>query len=148
MIGAAVITSAEVALSSEQPTSINVGVDSFLLEVSAIVLSESLHSGSRTKVIPFAKRSRSVEDDGRAEAEKITRKSAAEEHVEDNATFSICIRTERVGSNISLQLGPTALVPDQGGVVDGSPRAPGALGRRRPCYKEMLVTTSLQLLTH
>ena len=75
MIGAAVITSAVVALSSEQSTLMNVSVDSSMLEGSAIVPSESLHSVAATKAIQFAKRSRSVEDDGRAESEKITKKS-------------------------------------------------------------------------
>ena len=68
MFGAAVLTSAVVALSNEQSTLMNVSVDSSMLEGSAIVPSESLHSGVTTKVIPLAKRSRNVEDDGRAEA--------------------------------------------------------------------------------
>ena len=39
----------------------------------------------------LAKRSRNVEDDGRAEAEKIAKKSAAEEHIEDNAIFIVAV---------------------------------------------------------
>ena len=68
MIGVAVITSAVVAPSIELSTLMNVSVDSSMLEGSAIVPMESFHSGATTKVIPFAKRSRSVEDDGRADA--------------------------------------------------------------------------------
>ena len=40
-------------------------------------------------MVPLTKRSWSIEDDGRAEAEKITRKSSAEEHIEDNAAFMV-----------------------------------------------------------
>ena len=39
-----------------------------------IVPSEFLHSGAMMKAMPFTKRSRSVEDDDRSEAEKITEK--------------------------------------------------------------------------
>ena len=83
MIGAAVLTSAMVALSSEQPALTSVSVDSSTLGGSAIVPSEFLHSGATTKAMPPAKRSRSVEDDGSSEVEKIGKKSAAEEHIED-----------------------------------------------------------------
>ena len=86
MIGATVLTSAVVALSSERPALTNVSVDSTMLEGSAIVPSESPHSGAMTKATTFAKRSRNVEDDGRAEAENMTKTSAAEEHIEGNAT--------------------------------------------------------------
>ena len=51
--------------------------------------SELLNSGATARATSLAKRSRSVEDDGRADAEKITKKSAAEEHIEDNATFIV-----------------------------------------------------------
>ena len=75
-----------VTLSSERPVLTNVDVGSSMLGGSASVLSEFLHSGATTKSIPLAKRSRSVEDDGRSEAEKITKKSTAEEHIKDKAT--------------------------------------------------------------
>ena len=87
MIGAAVLTSAVVALSSERPVLTNVSVDNSMLGGSAIVLSEPFHSGATTKAMPIAKRSRSVEDDGRSETEKMTKKNAAEEYIEDNATI-------------------------------------------------------------
>ena len=92
MIGAAVLTSAVVALSSEQSTLMHVSVGSSMLEGSAIVPSESLHSGAMTKVIPLTKRSRNVEDDGRAEAEKMIKKNAAGEHIEDNFVIAEHVR--------------------------------------------------------
>ena len=61
----------------------NVSVDSSMLGGSAIVPSEFLHSGATTKAMPFTKRSRNVEDDGRSEVEKITKTSATEEHIEE-----------------------------------------------------------------
>ena len=76
-----------VAFSSEQPTLTSVSVDSLTLGGSAIVPSELLHCGATTRATPLATRSRNVEDDGHADAEDITKKSAAEGHIKDNATF-------------------------------------------------------------
>ena len=58
--------------------------------------SEFLHSGATTKAIPFTKRSRNMEDDGRSVAEKITRKSASEEQTENNVS-STAFGDEKVG---------------------------------------------------
>ena len=78
MFGAAVITSAVVTLSSEQSTLTSVSVDSTMQEFSAVVPSESFHSGATTKTIPLTKHSRNVENDGRAETENMTKTNAAE----------------------------------------------------------------------
>ena len=87
MTGAAVLTSAVVALSSEQHVLTNASVDSSMLGGSVIVPSEFLHSGATTKGMPLAKRSRNVEHDDRSEEEKIGKTSATEKHIEDKAIF-------------------------------------------------------------
>ena len=86
-----------VALSSEQPALTNVNFDISTLGSSAIVPSELLHNGATTKAMPLAKRSRNVEGDDCAEAEKMTKKSAAEEHIEDKTSFMVAERVRSTG---------------------------------------------------
>ena len=57
--------------------------------------SEFLHSGATTKAMPLAKRSRSVEDDGRSEVEEIGQESAAEEHIEDKTTLKFFFKLDK-----------------------------------------------------
>ena len=86
LLGGGAAASVASALSSEQRALDNTGVDSSMPGGLAIVPSEFFHRGATTKAMP--KRSRSVEDDGRLELEKFGKKSAAEEHIEDNAIFN------------------------------------------------------------
>ena len=86
LIGSSATASVASALSSDQRVMDNTSVDSSMPGGLAIAPSEFLHSGATTKATPLAKRSRSVEDDGRSEVENTGKKSAAEEHIDDKET--------------------------------------------------------------